>query len=68
MILIGLITLVVFFLSLTAGQAQTNVLLAGGVLCLLGFLLRRQRQRVDTKRARFLRWMFGRPQDHDGED
>jgi hypothetical protein len=49
MILLGLITLVVFFLTLTSGQAQTNVLLAGGGLCLLGLLLRRRRQPVDDR-------------------
>jgi hypothetical protein len=68
MILLGLITLVVFLFTLTAGQAQTNMLLAGSGLCLLGLLLRRRRRPVDTKRARFLRRMLGRPQDHDRED
>lgn len=63
LILIGLITLVVFALTLSAGQADVRTLLAGSGLAALGLLIhRRARQdRPLVGRFRTLRRMLGHP-------
>ena len=63
--LIGLIALMVFLVTLTIGQADWRLLLAGAALAALGLLLRRRAARTEaSRRFRTLRRMLGhRPED-----
>ena len=65
LILVGLIALMVFLVTLTIGQADWRLLLAGAALAALGLLLRRRAARTEaSRRFRTLRRMLGhRPED-----
>jgi hypothetical protein len=68
LILIGLITLVVFALTLSVGQADLRALLAGAGLAVLGLLIHRgvRQNRSRTGRFRSLRRIMGDPAQDDG--
>ncbi len=68
LILIGLIALVVFALTLSVGQADLRVLLAGAGLAILGLLIHRsvRRDRLRAGRFRTLRRILGDSARDDG--
>lgn len=71
LILIGLIALMVFAVTLSAGQADVRTLLAGSGLAVLGLLIRRRvrQDRTNAGRFRTLRRVLGEtPPDETPQD
>ena len=68
-VLLGVIGLVVFVVTASAGQAEARALLLGAALAALGLLLRRlgRPRRLRAARFRAVRRLLGRAED-DGEE
>jgi hypothetical protein len=69
LVLIGLIFMVVFLVTFSAGRGDLRVLLSGAVISALGLLLRRRRPDRPTDSGRFqtLRRMMGEQIEPDEE-
>lgn len=60
LVLIGIILMVIFLVTNSAGQGNLRLLLAGAAVSALGVLLRRRRpERADSGRFRTLRRLMG---------
>jgi hypothetical protein len=70
LILIGLVVMVVYWVSSTIGQGDARMLLAGAVCSLIGLWLRRRavaQAAADSGRFRTLRRLMTPPDDADSE-
>lgn len=68
LVLIGLIVLMVFLVTLSAGQGDLWLLLAGASLSALGLVVRRRAarlERTESQQFRTLRRLFRRPPEDD---
>lgn len=70
LILIGIVLMVIFLVTSSAGQGNLRLLLAGAGISALGLLLRRRRRDQETANGRFqtLRRLMGEETEGEIED